>query len=148
LGYFSIDARAIKRIAPLKSRIFDKVPTPEGAGRRNLPKIPFFRHFPSALNDHPVRVADSWSGDKKSASQSGSWALSCLPGSGSMIPPGPLQWWPQEIQMEKDDAIDSQIKRLEDYLLGNKQIVNAHEITIEQALALAYIARELRGRKA
>jgi hypothetical protein len=38
--------------------------------------------------------------------------------------------------MEKDDAIDSQIKRLEDYLLGNKQIVNAHEITIEQALAL------------
>jgi hypothetical protein len=65
-----------------------------------------------------------------------------------MIPPGPLQWWPQEIQMEKDDAIDSQIKRLEDYLLGNKQIVNAHEITIEQALALAYIARELRDRKA
>jgi hypothetical protein len=49
--------------------------------------------------------------------------------------------------MEKDDAIDSQIKRLEDYLLGNKQIVNAHEITIEQALALAYIARELRDRK-
>jgi hypothetical protein len=65
-----------------------------------------------------------------------------------MIPPGPLQWWSQEIQMEKDDAIDSQIKRLEDYLLGNKQIVNAHEITIEQALALAYIARELRDRKA
>jgi hypothetical protein len=65
-----------------------------------------------------------------------------------MIPPGPLQWWPQEIQMEKDNAIDSQIKRLEDYLLGNKQIVNAHEITIEQALALAYIARELRDRKA
>jgi hypothetical protein len=65
-----------------------------------------------------------------------------------MIPPGPLQWWPQEIQMEKDDAIDSQIKRLEDYLLGNKQIVNAHEVTIEQALALAYIARELRDRKA
>jgi hypothetical protein len=65
-----------------------------------------------------------------------------------MIPPGPLQWWPQEIQMEKDDAIDSQIKRLEDYLLGNKHIVNAHEITIEQALALAYIARELRDRKA
>ena len=56
--------------------------------------------------------------------------------------------WPQEIQMEKDDAIDSQIKRLEDYLLGNKQIVNAHEVTIEQALALAYIARELRGRQA
>lgn len=56
--------------------------------------------------------------------------------------------WPQETQMEKDDAIDSQIKRLEDYLLGNKQIVNAHEVTIEQALALAYIARELRGRKA
>ena len=54
----------------------------------------------------------------------------------------------QEIQMEKDDAIDAQIKRLEDYLLGNKQIVNAHEITIEQALALAYIARELRDRKA
>jgi hypothetical protein len=49
--------------------------------------------------------------------------------------------WPQEIQMEKDDPIDSQIKRLEDYLLGNKQIVNAHEITIEQSLALAYIAR-------
>jgi phosphate uptake regulator len=44
---------------------------------------------------------------------------------------------------ERDDAIDAQIKRLEDYLLGNKQIVNAHEITIEQALALAYIAREL-----
>jgi hypothetical protein len=65
-----------------------------------------------------------------------------------MMPPGPLQWWPQEIQMEKDDAIDSQIRRLEDYLLGNKQIVNAHEITIEQALALAYIARELRDRKA
>jgi hypothetical protein len=65
-----------------------------------------------------------------------------------MMPPGPLQWWPQEIQMEKDDAIDSQIKRLEDYLLGNKQIVNAHEVTIEQALALAYIARELRDRKA
>jgi hypothetical protein len=48
---------------------------------------------------------------------------------------------------EKDDAIDSQIKRLEDYLLGHKQIVNAHEVTIEQALALAYIARELRDRK-
>jgi hypothetical protein len=49
--------------------------------------------------------------------------------------------------MEKDDAIDSQIKRLEDYLLGNKQIVDAHTITIEQALALAYIARELRDQK-
>jgi hypothetical protein len=49
--------------------------------------------------------------------------------------------------MEKNDAIDSQINRLEDYLLGNKQIVNAHEIAIEQALALAYIARALRDRK-
>jgi hypothetical protein len=46
--------------------------------------------------------------------------------------------------MEKEDAIDSQIERLEDYLLGNKQIVNAHEIAIEQALASAYLARELK----
>jgi hypothetical protein len=53
--------------------------------------------------------------------------------------------WAQEILMpEKDDAIDAQINRLEDYLLGNKQIVNAHEIAIEQALALAYVAKELK----
>jgi hypothetical protein len=108
---------------------------------------PVFRELPISAEWRPC-PRSRLSGDKKSASQSGSWALSCLPRSGSMIPPGPLQWWPQEIQMEKDNAIDSQIKRLEDYLLGNKQIVNAHEITIEQALALAYIARELRDRKA
>jgi hypothetical protein len=51
----------------------------------------------------------------------------------------------QEILMpEQDDAIDAQIRRLEDYLLGNKQIVNAHEVAIEQALALAYVAKELK----
>jgi hypothetical protein len=65
-----------------------------------------------------------------------------------MISPGRYNGVHRRFQMEKDDAIDSQIRRLEDYLLGNKQIVNAHEITIEQALALAYIARELRDRKA
>jgi hypothetical protein len=64
-----------------------------------------------------------------------------------MLGPGP-KMGAQEIQMpEKEDAIDSQISRLEDYLLGNKQIVNAHEIAIEQALALAYVAKELKDNR-
>jgi hypothetical protein len=58
--------------------------------------------------------------------------------------PGPRIWVQEILMPEKEDAIDSQISRLEDYLLGNKQIVNAHEIAIEQALALAYVAKELK----
>jgi hypothetical protein len=58
--------------------------------------------------------------------------------------PGPRMWAQEILMPEKDDAIDSQIRRLEDYLLGNKQIVNAHEVAIEQALALAYVAKELK----
>jgi hypothetical protein len=57
---------------------------------------------------------------------------------------GPKMWAQEILMPEKEDAIDSQISRLEDYLLGNKQIVNAHEVAIEQALALAYIAKELK----